>query len=346
MSHQSVMTPRLPWSPEPEAERRFRRITLGALVLSLLAGVTIPWFDVPEPEFASPVGRPLDVVKLVLIPRRAEAPNPRPKRVEKPVPKPKPRKLAKSKPRPKPKPGKVARARPKPKPKPKAAKARPRVAPKRVASAKPKAALESTRQRVARAGLLAFADDLAALRETSALRKVKADRPLSRAGNRAQKRRRSLVTAGVAKGSGGIDTSRLSRDTGGVELAGRDTAKITSALAGNAPVSRVGSGKGARRDGKAGRSREEIQWVFDRNKGAIHALYDRALRADPTLQGKVVVELTIAPSGKVKRVRILSSGLNARALERKLLARIRMFDFGAKDVETVVVTYPIDFLPS
>ncbi|MCL6569647.1 MAG: hypothetical protein K6T35_12430 [Meiothermus silvanus] len=33
-------------------------------------------------------------------------------------------------------------------------------------------------------------------------------------------------------------------------------------------------------------------------------------------------------------------------LERKLLARIRQFDFGAKDVETMTVTWPVDFLPS
>ena len=32
--------------------------------------------------------------------------------------------------------------------------------------------------------------------------------------------------------------------------------------------------------------------------------------------------------------------------ERKLLARIKGFDFGAKDVDTMVVTWPVDFLPS
>ena len=29
-----------------------------------------------------------------------------------------------------------------------------------------------------------------------------------------------------------------------------------------------------------------------------------------------------------------------------LLARIRQFDFGAKDVDVMVVTWPVDFLPS
>ena len=34
--------------------------------------------------------------------------------------------------------------------------------------------------------------------------------------------------------------------------------------------------------------------VFDRNKGAIYSLYTRALRDKPELQGKMVLELTIA----------------------------------------------------
>jgi TonB family protein len=98
--------------------------------------------------------------------------------------------------------------------------------------------------------------------------------------------------------------------------------------------------------GKASRSIEEIKLVFERNKGAIYAIYNRALRDDPSLQGKVVVKLTIAPSGQVVDCRVESSELKASELEAKLLARIRGFDFGAKDVDQMVVTWPVDFLPS
>ena len=99
-------------------------------------------------------------------------------------------------------------------------------------------------------------------------------------------------------------------------------------------------------DGKASRSIEEIKLVFERNKGAIYAIYNRALREEPTLQGKVVVELKIAPSGQVLDCKIVSSELKDTDLERKLLARIKQFDFGAKDVAQMVVTWPVDFLPS
>ena len=86
--------------------------------------------------------------------------------------------------------------------------------------------------------------------------------------------------------------------------------------------------------------------MFERHKGAIYALYNRALREEPSLQGKVVLELTIAPGGEVVACRIVASDLKAAELERKLLARVRQFDFGAKDVQTLVVNWPVDFLPS
>ncbi len=59
-----------------------------------------------------------------------------------------------------------------------------------------------------------------------------------------------------------------------------------------------------------------------------------------------MLELKIAPSGAVTGLRIVSSELKDGELERKLLARIQQFDFGAKDVEQMVVSWPVDFLPS
>ena len=73
--------------------------------------------------------------------------------------------------------------------------------------------------------------------------------------------------------------------------------------------------------------------MFDRNKGAIYAIYNRELRDDPALQGKVVLKLSIAPSGQVTDLHRVERAEGAD-LESKLLARIRSFDFGAKDVKT------------
>ncbi len=86
--------------------------------------------------------------------------------------------------------------------------------------------------------------------------------------------------------------------------------------------------------------------MFDRNKGAIYALYSRALREKPELQGKMVLEFTVAPSGEVTMCRIVSSELNNPELEQKIVARVRLFRFEARDVETITTTKPIDFFPA
>jgi len=86
--------------------------------------------------------------------------------------------------------------------------------------------------------------------------------------------------------------------------------------------------------------------VFTKNKGAIDALYARALRDNPALTGKVVLEITITPSGDISVARIISSELKDPEFEAKLLARIRLFKFEAKDVATLTATKPIDFFPA
>ena len=81
----------------------------------------------------------------------------------------------------------------------------------------------------------------------------------------------------------------MSRDTGSTSLAARTATQVQSSIA-------KPSAAGKRKNSKtASRSIEEIQVVFDRNKSAIYSLYNRALRKDPTLQGKLVLSLTIAP---------------------------------------------------
>jgi TonB family protein len=175
-----------------------------------------------------------------------------------------------------------------------------------------------------------------------------------------------MITSNATKGSGGINTAAYSRDTGGGGLAGRGSTLVEGvagggggggfgggggrAGGGTGDGTGVGGGKGGTltkgSSGKASRSIEDVKLVFERNKGAIYAIYNRALRDDPGLQGKVVLELTIAPAGEVSGLRIISSELKNEELEKKLLARIRSFDFGAKDVEVMKVTWPVDFLPS
>ena len=58
------------------------------------------------------------------------------------------------------------------------------------------------------------------------------------------------------------------------------------------------------------------------------------------------MQLTIAPSGEVTDCRVVSTELNDAELERKVGARVRMFRFEAREVETMTTTKPIQFFPA
>jgi hypothetical protein len=308
----------LPWDVDPEERDRFRKMWRTALAVVLLFSIAMPWLPVPERPFDVPPPVPPRIAQLVL--ERATPPPP-------PPPPPQPER---------------AETRPKPDTKP---------------VPKPESDLARTqnaRKKASQAGLLPFVDQLADLRDQFDVKKEDL-KPLASAKGEGDTPRaeRSLITARTGTLTGGINTAGVSRGfgSGTGTLDGHGTTRMQvpfggsgsgNALAGGAGdnVSRSGGGK------KASRSQEEIELVFDRNKAAIYSLYNRALRDNPALLGKVVFELTIAPWGEVTACRIISSELKDAELERKLVARIRMFRFADKDVEAMTTTKPIEFFPA
>jgi TonB family protein len=188
-------------------------------------------------------------------------------------------------------------------------------------------------------------DELADLRDVMDLKPLET-KNLSGSVGADSHAERSLITSKVGAGSGGITSANASRGfgTGAGSLTGHDTTAVTSGIAhsglNNRPPATSGGG------GKAARSREEIELVFDKNKGRIYSLYARALRDNAELQGKLVLEFSIAPSGEVTMCRVVSSELKDPELERKIIALVRLFRFDPKDVDTITTTKPIDFFPA
>ena len=88
-----------------------------------------------------------------------------------------------------------------------------------------------------------------------------------------------------------------------------------------------------------------IRQVFDAQKSVRYSLYQRELRQDPTLEGKVTLELVIEPDGSVSACQVVGSELGNPGLEQRIAMRVRMFNFGSAQVETRKVQFPIEFLP-
>jgi periplasmic protein TonB len=198
------------------------------------------------------------------------------------------------------------------------------------------------RVKASKSGLLANLDDLAALRDQVDLDKFAKNQPKTTDPGDVSVVTRNIITSKAGGTSGGISApSSSGLAAGSGSLRGIYTTQVKDPnLGASGQATRAGG------SGKASRSADEIALVFTKNKGAIDAMYARALRDNPALQGKVVLELTIAPSGDITAARIVSTELNDKEFESKLLARIRLFKFDAKDVATLTATKPIDFFPA
>jgi len=208
---------------------------------------------------------------------------------------------------------------------------------------------------VGRAGILAFKEQFASLAQDEVAPRLGSAARYASTDDGGSASSHSVLTTNTPGSSGGIDAGSLSRSVGGGGgrggggggnggMPGVKVVHATSSIAsigggGDRPKSRSGLG--------ASRTDEEIQIVFDRYKSSFYRDYNRALRNNPTLQGKMVLRLTIEPDGSVSMCQLQSSDMDAPDLSAQVVGRVKTINFGAKDgVQAVTIVYPIDFLPA
>ena len=307
----------LPWSTGFDDDAKFNRFARGSLVAAVVLAAMFWLLPQPQIDPRDVPEVPKTLVRLVL--EQKQQPPPPPVVREEP----KPEKPVEDKKVPEP---------PKPKPEP-VVKPEP----------KPIDTTQQARDRAKVAGLLPLTNALESLRDNKITEHLDKTN-LGVVNSNAPTNERSLITSRVGTASGGINTAALSRNTGGSGLGTRNTTQVES------PVEAVAMAGGAAQrsgeSGKAARSREEVERVFDANKGRIFTLYNKALRENPALQGKVVLKLTIKPDGHVESCEVVSSELNDPDLLKGLVQRVLLFQFEPKDVETITTTKPIDFFPA
>ena len=305
----------LPWTSTDADDGRFWKIFGILLVPFVVLSLIIPFVKVPEPDRAELERLPPQLAKVVL--EKQELPPPPP------PPEPK-KEEPKEEKKEEPKKEEPKKEEPKPKePEP-----------------EPVKLVEEARE-AAQAEINQFADALSDMREAFDLSEVNANDLVQSTGEAAEIDR-SIIGRQAKSGSGGIRTTDMSRDTGGVALSGKTDTKVDSKLATAEAAAKAK--KPANRD-KAFRSEEDVRKVMDQNKSAIFAIYNRELRKDPTLEGKFVFQITIGPDGRVLDAKVISSELDNSALENKLLARIKLINFGTRNVLETKLNYSLDFLP-
>jgi len=301
-----------PWSVSHEEDRRFRWILMQTLAVSLIVGAITPYIRLPQPDAGiEPELPPRRVHLLAEQPRPANRPAPTPVTAA-PVP--------------------VVTAPPK--------------APT-VPEKTPAAPVVTPRQKAAKSGVLAMGAALTELRASAPRTGARPGRENTGTEIVEDSSQPSALTENVTRGSGGIAGGVAHQSVLGADgLPDRQESRQ-----GSSPGSGLEGSEAARGQTSTGppgvvRSQEEIQELLDRNKGAMYTLYNRELRENASLQGKLVMSITIAPAGNVTRCVILSSELGSVSLEQQLVALIKRIDFGNRPGAAVVTTkIPVEFFP-
>lgn len=310
----------LPWNTGVIEDVRFRRMLVHAVGIFTAIAILFPFLPRLEIISTEPVKKERSSFARLVIEEKKLAPPPvvkKPEPAAKPEPAPKVKKPAAQK-----KVQETPKAAPAPKP-------------------KPVDLTKQAREKAAKSGVLAFADDLAAMRQNVDVSKVKAS-DIKRGSAEATRSQRKLLTAKASASVGGIASTQLSSDTGGVALSARETTIVEAA---SGDIAEWSGEETAASGDYSGRSSASVRRVMDANKGAVYSIYNRALRNDPGLAGKLVFNMTIESSGAVSAIELVSSELGDEALVKKILARIRMINFGAEPVTQTNVNYSFDFLP-
>ncbi|XOV86627.1 MAG: AgmX/PglI C-terminal domain-containing protein [Pseudomonadota bacterium] len=299
----------VPWADSRE-EKNFGRLLATFVGLTLVVALVVPWISLPEIPRELQEKLPPQLAEIVLARPEPPAVLPEPE----PVPAvPEPEVVVEE------------------------------VKPEVIEAPTPQT-VRQAREKAAVSGLLAFRDDLADMRAAVDKSKLNDAAAIRQGSGEAASVDRSLLTSTRGGREASVNLADLSRETGGIALAGRETTLVEAPPEDDMLV--TGAVRLVRTENVSVRSIEEVRRVFDANKGAIYAIYNRALRKNPGLLGKVVLELVIEPDGSVSDCQVLESELGDEETINKIVRRVQLFEFGEKNVAVTKISYPVHFLPT
>ena len=88
-----------------------------------------------------------------------------------------------------------------------------------------------------------------------------------------------------------------------------------------------------------------VKKYVQNKKGQIKSCYEKELKADPELSGKVEVVWTVKPDGTVSGVSVEVNTTGNADLVKCITMRIRRWEFDPQD-EEIEITYPFNFFAS
>lgn len=88
---------------------------------------------------------------------------------------------------------------------------------------------------------------------------------------------------------------------------------------------------------------QNITLELDRNKGLIYGVYNRALKGNSNLEGKVTITIQTGVGGIVEKVCVSSSEIDDKVFLKELIDTIKTHCVFSRN-EFIVFPYPMDFV--
>ena len=137
--------------------------------------------------------------------------------------------------------------------------------------------------------------------------------------------------------SGGYrEISRSSRYDGKIE-----TGKVQTGKKGR-EVKVRGRIKGSlgKRSGIGKIDEKSVATVFRRRRTAVQRCYEQALRGNPGIQGKVVIQFTIGQAGRITKISVKSDTTGEPSIARCIVSRVKGWRFEPPERGVVTFSYP------
>ena len=215
---------------------------------------------------------------------------------------------------------------------------------KKVVVKKPVTKLERATERAKNSGLLAMVDDLALMRDTINL--PLNNKKLVKNSGRSKPAVPSSATEEFKAKSVSLGDSVVTQTAAKrISLADRNLVAVKDKVIDTSDHFEEVTEQSQSANVVGKRNAESFRRTLDRNKGAFYTIYRRALRKDPALEGKVTMLIVVEPNGSVSSCKVTSSELSNAKLERKLVARMKLINFGQGDVVQTSFNYSFNFLP-
>ena len=165
---------------------------------------------------------------------------------------------------------------------------------------------------------------------------------------------------GAFDGIGGLDVATASGQKGQRGMDGAGSAASIEDMGTRGVVGKAGKGSRGKREARVvarvssaalqefdsdSRSQNDIKKVIRRRLGGIKHCYEKRLKRNPDLKGKIVVRFVIHPGGKVIEVEVVENTTGDRELGQCIAARVRSVRFPPADGGETSVVYPFILAP-